>query len=123
MKQRKVSSLDEYKPRIQPPSVPLYITENGAGYDETPDEDGAVKDAGRIGYLDAHIRACHDAVSDGVPLRGYFTWSLLDNFEWAWGYAKRFGLVHVDYATQRRAPKDSAVVRRGDQARRAPGLS
>ncbi|MFI0371160.1 GH1 family beta-glucosidase [Actinomadura sp. 1N219] len=100
------------------PSVPLYITENGAGYDETPDEDGTVKDAGRIAYLDAHLRACHDAVSGGVPLRGYFTWSLLDNFEWAWGYSKRFGLVHVDYATQRRAPKDSArwyagVIKRG----------
>ncbi|MFI0407699.1 GH1 family beta-glucosidase [Actinomadura sp. 3N508] len=100
------------------PSVPLYITENGAGYDEEPDENGAIGDADRIAYLDAHLRACHDAISDGVPLRGYFTWSLLDNFEWAWGYAKRFGLVHVDYATQRRTPKDSArwyagVIERG----------
>ncbi|WP_339154295.1 GH1 family beta-glucosidase [Actinomadura luteofluorescens] len=100
------------------PSVPLYITENGAGYDEVPDEDGTVQDAGRIAYLDAHLRACHDAISEGVPLHGYFTWSLLDNFEWAWGYSKRFGLVHVDYATQRRVPKDSArwyagVIRRG----------
>ncbi|WP_433462800.1 GH1 family beta-glucosidase [Spirillospora sp. CA-128828] len=100
------------------PSVPLYITENGAGYDETPDGNGTVQDAGRIAYLDAHLRACHDAISDGVPLQGYFTWSLLDNFEWAWGYSKRFGLVHVDYATQRRVPKDSArwyagVIRRG----------
>ncbi|WP_308209998.1 glycoside hydrolase family 1 protein [Actinomadura madurae] len=100
------------------PSVPLYITENGAGYDETPDGDGTVQDAGRIAYLDAHLRACHDAISGGVPLHGYFTWSLLDNFEWAWGYSKRFGLVHVDYATQRRVPKDSArwyagVIRRG----------
>ncbi|MDL4774909.1 GH1 family beta-glucosidase [Actinomadura xylanilytica] len=99
------------------PAVPLYITENGAGYDETPDG-GTVHDAGRIAYLDAHLRACHDAISDGVPLRGYFTWSLLDNFEWAWGYSKRFGLVRVDYATQRRTPKDSArwyaaVIRRG----------
>ncbi|WP_187438142.1 GH1 family beta-glucosidase [Actinomadura decatromicini] len=100
------------------PSVPLYITENGAGYDEAPDENGTVQDAARIAYLDAHLRACHDAVAGGVPLRGYFTWSLLDNFEWAWGYSKRFGLVHVDYATQRRAPKESArwyagVIRRG----------
>ncbi|MBD2899257.1 Beta-glucosidase [Actinomadura sp. RB99] len=100
------------------PAVPLYITENGAGYDETPDGDGTVHDAGRIAYIDAHLRACHAAIADGVPLAGYFTWSLLDNFEWAWGYSKRFGLVHVDYATQRRTPKDSArwysdVIRRG----------
>ncbi|MFG2088103.1 MULTISPECIES: GH1 family beta-glucosidase [unclassified Spirillospora] len=100
------------------PSVPLYITENGAGYDETLDGNGTVQDEGRIAYIDAHLRACHSAIADGVPLRGYFTWSLLDNFEWAWGYSKRFGLVHVDYATQRRVPKDSArwyagVIRRG----------
>ncbi|WP_307796676.1 GH1 family beta-glucosidase [Actinomadura barringtoniae] len=108
--------------------VPLYITENGAGYDETltdpspadgPAANGStVHDTGRISYLDLHLRACHKAISDGVPLRGYFTWSLLDNFEWAWGYSKRFGLVHVDYATQRRTPKDSArwysnVIRHG----------
>lgn len=73
------------------PSVPLYITENGAGYDETPDGDGTVQDAGRIAYLDAHLRACHDAISEGVPLHGYFTWSLLDNFEWAWGYSSVSG--------------------------------
>jgi beta-glucosidase len=90
------------------PAVPLYITENGAGYDEEPDGDGTVHDAGRIAYIDAHLRACHDAIADGVPLEGYFTWSLLDNFEWAWGYSKRFGLIRVDYATQRRTPKDSA---------------
>ncbi len=74
-------------------------------YDETLDGNGTVQDAERIAYLDAHLRACHDAISEGVPLGGYFTWSLLDNFEWAWGYSKRFGLVHVDYATQRRVPK------------------
>ncbi|WP_067482488.1 GH1 family beta-glucosidase [Actinomadura hibisca] len=100
------------------PAVPLYVTENGAGYDEHLNGDGTVHDAGRVAYLDAHLRACHGAIADGVPLRGYFTWSLLDNFEWAWGYSKRFGLVHVDYATQRRVPKDSArwyaeVIRRG----------
>ncbi|HEY8479352.1 MAG TPA: GH1 family beta-glucosidase, partial [Spirillospora sp.] len=78
------------------PEVPLYITENGAGYDEAPDPDGTIQDEGRIAYLDEHLRACHRAIADGVPLRGYFTWSLLDNFEWAWGYSKRFGLVHVD---------------------------
>ncbi|GAA4096286.1 GH1 family beta-glucosidase [Actinomadura miaoliensis] len=100
------------------PEVALYVTENGAGYDETPNGDLPLNDADRIAYLEAHLRACHDAIADGVPLRGYFTWSLLDNFEWAWGYSKRFGLVHVDYATQRRVPKESArwysgVIRQG----------
>jgi beta-glucosidase len=90
------------------PPVDLYITENGAGYDETLNGDGPIVDQGRIDYIDAHLRAAHDAISAGVPLRGYFTWSLLDNFEWSWGYSKRFGLVHVDYATQRRIPKASA---------------
>ncbi|MEU5879522.1 GH1 family beta-glucosidase [Spirillospora sp. NPDC047279] len=100
------------------PAVDLYITENGAGYDEELGGDDTVHDQDRIAYLDAHLRACHAAISEGVPLRGYFTWSLLDNFEWAWGYSKRFGLVHVDYATQRRVPKESArwyagVIRHG----------
>ncbi|MQY08037.1 GH1 family beta-glucosidase [Actinomadura macrotermitis] len=100
------------------PAVPLYITENGAGYEEDPGGDGTVHDSERIAYLEAHLKACHRAIADGVPLRGYFVWSLLDNFEWAWGYGKRFGLVHVDYGTQRRVPKDSArwyagVIERG----------
>ncbi|MEW2358998.1 GH1 family beta-glucosidase [Spirillospora sp. NPDC029432] len=100
------------------PPVDLYITENGAGYDEVLNGEDTVHDADRIAYIDAHLRASHGAIADGVPLRGYFTWSLLDNFEWSWGYSKRFGLVHVDYATQRRVPKDSArwyagVIRRG----------
>ncbi|GAA2586819.1 GH1 family beta-glucosidase [Actinomadura fulvescens] len=100
------------------PPVALYITENGAGYDEALNGDDTVDDHERVAYLDAHLRACHAAISEGVPLRGYFTWSLLDNFEWAWGYSKRFGLVHVDYATQRRVPKQSAhwyaaVIRQG----------
>ena len=90
------------------PPVDLYITENGAGYDESPGADGAVRDTSRVEYLDAHLRAAHAAITEGVPLRGYFVWSLLDNFEWSWGYSKRFGLVHVDYSTQRRVPKDSA---------------
>jgi beta-glucosidase len=90
------------------PPVDLYITENGAGYDETLNGDGPINDEGRIDYIDAHLRASHEAIAAGVPLRGYFTWSLLDNFEWSWGYSKRFGLVHVDYATQRRIPKESA---------------
>jgi beta-glucosidase len=89
--------------------VPLMITENGAAYPEGPapgsDE---VHDTRRIEYIDGHLRACLGAIANGVDLRGYFVWSLMDNFEWAEGYAKRFGVIHVDYATQVRRPKDSA---------------
>ena len=91
------------------PEVPLLITENGAAYPEGPGPDGAVHDTARIAYLDEHLRACHDAIAQGVDLRGYFVWSLMDNYEWAEGYRKRFGVVHVDYATQERTPKDSAL--------------
>ena len=73
----------------------------------TPDD--AVHDVERSAYIADHLRACHEAIEAGVPLRGYFAWSLTDNFEWAWGYGKRFGLVYVDYATQRRLLKDSAI--------------
>jgi beta-glucosidase len=90
------------------PDLPLYVTENGAAYPDTVGADGRVDDPDRIAYLDAHLRACHAAIAAGVPLRGYFAWSLLDNFEWAHGYAKRFGLTYVDYATQERIPKSSA---------------
>jgi beta-glucosidase len=90
------------------PGTPLLITENGAAYPEVPAEDGEVHDTKRIEYLDGHLRACHDALAAGVDLRGYFVWSLMDNFEWAEGYAKRFGIVHVDYRTQQRVLKDSA---------------
>ncbi|AGZ46379.1 GH1 family beta-glucosidase [Actinoplanes friuliensis] len=107
------------------PGTPMMITENGASYGDGPSEDGAIHDTNRIEYLDGHLRACLDAISHGVDLRGYFAWSLMDNFEWAEGYAKRFGLVHVDYTTQQRVPKDSArwyqeVIRRNgltDQGR------
>ncbi len=108
------------------PGTPMMITENGAAYPDGPSaSDGLIHDTNRIEYLDGHLRACHDAISHGVDLRGYFAWSLMDNFEWAEGYAKRFGIVHVDYATQRRVPKDSArwyqeVIRRNgltDQGR------
>jgi beta-glucosidase len=89
--------------------IPLLITENGAAYPDGPSaETGEIADSNRIEYLDGHLRACHDAISRGVNLRGYFVWSLMDNFEWAEGYAKRFGIVHVDYTTQQRVPKDSA---------------
>jgi beta-glucosidase len=90
------------------PRVPLYITENGAAFPDEPGPDGAVDDSDRVAYLAEHVAACERAVELGVPLRGYFTWSLLDNFEWAWGYSRRFGLVYVDYATQERIPKSSA---------------
>jgi beta-glucosidase len=90
------------------PAVPLYITENGAAFADEVSPDGSVHDPDRRAYFDAHLRACHDAITAGVPLRGYFAWSLMDNFEWAWGYNRRFGLVHVDYRSQRRTPKSSA---------------
>jgi beta-glucosidase len=91
------------------PGLPLYITENGAACYDYVDPDGAVEDPERIAYLHGHLDACRRAIADGVPLRGYFAWSLMDNFEWAHGYSKRFGLVFVDYGTQRRIPKRSAA--------------
>ena len=91
------------------PAPPLYVTENGAAFVDTVTADGAVHDRERTAYLAAHVAACRDAVAAGVDLRGYFVWSFLDNFEWAWGYGMRFGLVHVDFGTQRRTPKDSAL--------------
>jgi beta-glucosidase len=89
------------------PHVPLYVTENGAAFDDVLSA-GGVDDPDRVAYLEGHLRACHGAIRAGVPLRGYFAWSLLDNFEWGWGYAKRFGLVYVDFETQERIPKSSA---------------
>jgi len=88
---------------------PVYITENGAAFYDPPaaPEDG-IDDPLRVAYLRDHLRAAHAALERGVDLRGYFAWSLLDNFEWAHGYSKRFGIVHVDYATQKRTPKASA---------------
>jgi beta-glucosidase len=90
------------------PGVPLYVTENGAAIADEKGPDGEVHDPARVAYLDAHFRAAHRAIADGVDLRGYFVWSLLDNFEWAFGYSKRFGLIHVDFDTLERTPKDSA---------------
>ncbi|MFE9872182.1 GH1 family beta-glucosidase [Micromonospora sp. NPDC005686] len=86
---------------------PIQITESGCAYDDAPDADGRVHDPERIAYLDGHIRAVRDAMAEGVPVTGYFVWSLLDNWEWAEGFTKRFGLVHVDFDTQRRTPKSS----------------
>ena len=89
--------------------VPLYITENGAAFEEPPETDAALlPDPLRVRYLDDHLRAAHDAIRQGVDLRGYFAWSLFDNFEWAAGYTPRFGLYHVNFATQQRTPKASA---------------
>ncbi|RFU86647.1 beta-glucosidase [Streptomyces triticagri] len=90
------------------PGVPLFVTENGAAFDDKPNAAGQVHDPDRIRYLDAHLRAVHKALEAGADVRGYFLWSLLDNFEWAYGYSKRFGAVYVDYETQRRVPKSSA---------------
>jgi beta-glucosidase len=88
--------------------LPMQVTENGMA---APDVlvDGAVHDDDRIGYLRDHLDAVLDAVERGADVRGYFVWTLLDNFEWAWGYDKRFGIVHVDLETQQRTPKDSAL--------------
>ena len=86
----------------------IYITENGCGYDDDLVTDGEVLDLHRRDYLRNYLRELHQAVADGVPVRGYFLWSFMDNFEWQDGYARRFGIVHVDYKTQRRTPKLSA---------------
>lgn len=88
--------------------LPIYVTENGAGAVETLDADGALDDRARVEFLHAYIGAMREAVANGADVRGYFVWSLLDNFEWGAGYANRFGLIHVDFATQRRTPKASA---------------
>ena len=86
---------------------PVLVTESGCAYDDVVSSDGSVHDPDRVGYLDAHLRAIARAIDEGVDVRGYYTWSLLDNFEWAEGYTKRFGLVHVDFETLQRTPKDS----------------
>ncbi|HEY0697518.1 MAG TPA: GH1 family beta-glucosidase [Micromonospora sp.] len=90
------------------PAPPLYVTENGASFDDHVDHQGDVVDPDRIDYLRGYLQAAAEAIRAGVNLQGYFVWSLMDNFEWAEGYGKRFGLIYVDYATQRRTPKASA---------------
>lgn len=91
------------------PIPKLYVTENGCSYLDGPDANGNVNDQRRIDYLRSHFLASQRAISNGVPLAGYFVWSLMDNFEWAKGYQQRFGVVWVDYATQQRIPKASAL--------------
>ena len=83
------------------------MTENGAAFADVRGHDGQIGDLERRAYLEAYVAAAEKARAAGVPLRGYFAWSLLDNFEWAWGYWKRFGLVYIDYATLERVPKGS----------------
>lgn len=92
-----------------PAGTDLYVTENGAAYDDVVAADGAVHDADRSRFLELHLGAVLDAIDEGVDVKGYFYWSLLDNYEWAWGYAKRFGIVRVDYDTQLRTVKDSGL--------------
>ncbi len=86
----------------------IYITENGAAYPDQVGPGGQVDDPGRLDYIKRHLETVLKAIQIGVPVRGYFAWSLLDNFEWGFGYSKRFGLVYIDYVTQERIPKSSA---------------
>jgi len=87
--------------------LPIFITENGSCWDDKPGPDGAVRDAERVDYLLAHLAEVEKLNREGMGIAGYYCWSLMDNFEWAFGYSRRFGITYVDYATQRRVPKDS----------------
>ena len=98
------------------PPIPLYVTENGASYDDRVDPDGVVDDIERVDYLRGYLGAVAEAIKAGVDLRGYFAWSLMDNFEWGEGYRSRFGLIYVDHQTQRRIPKSSARWYRGSRS-------
>lgn len=97
---------DEY---TGPAGVALAVTENGSAFADEVEPDGSIEDAERTRFLVDHLAATLDAIDQGIPVNGYFAWSLLDNFEWAWGYDKRFGIVRVDYVTQERTPKRSAL--------------
>ncbi|OYV82997.1 MAG: hypothetical protein B7Z73_16615 [Planctomycetia bacterium 21-64-5] len=107
--------------------MPIYITENGAAFDDYIDPNGHVLDFNRVSYLQEHISAVHDAIDAGVNVQGYFVWSLLDNFEWAFGYSRRFGIVWVDFPTGARLPKESfrwyreAIASNTVQYARSPG--
>jgi beta-glucosidase len=113
--------------RVEAPGLPLYITENGYGAADYINPDGGIDDHDRIEYIDGHLDAAWRAIRDGVRLAGYFHWSLMDNFEWAWGYQPRFGLYFVDFGTQRRVAKRSAsfysrIARSGELPARAEVL-
>lgn len=98
----------------------VYITENGAAFPDKFNGDGSIHDLERLDYIKSHLQMVHKAIQIGLPVKGYFTWSLMDNFEWGFGYSKRFGIVHVDYETQKRTPKLSAAwYRRAIQANSA----
>jgi beta-glucosidase len=91
-------------------NIPIYITENGAAFADPPAPvNGKVDDPLRVNYYREHLKAAHAAMRQGVDLRGYFAWSLLDNYEWSLGYSKRFGIVHVNFENQERTPKSSAM--------------
>jgi beta-glucosidase len=92
----------------QAPGLPLFVTENGRAAEDYVDPQGEVNDLERVRYLHLHLEAAARAIKDGANLAGYFVWSLLDNFEWGWGYSKRFGIIFVDFGTQQRIPKSSA---------------
>lgn len=92
---------EDYRPKE------IFITENGSAWDDRV-VDGKIEDLNRVSYLERHLDAMFEAKALGVPVNGYFAWSLMDNFEWAYGYEKRFGLIYVDYETQKRIPKSSA---------------
>jgi beta-glucosidase len=89
------------------PDLPVLITENGCAARDEVNTNGEIIDSDRIMYLRQHLKAAHRAVSEGYPLKGYFLWSLMDNFEWSYGYSRRFGLIYIDYPTQKRIPKAS----------------
>jgi beta-glucosidase len=105
------------------PRIATYITENGASFDDVIGPDGRVEDPRRVEFLRRHIAAAEQVLAEGIDLRGYLAWSLLDNFEWARGYSKRFGLVYVDYPTQRRIAKTSARWYAGVIAANGPGAA
>jgi beta-glucosidase len=88
--------------------LPLYITENGCARHDRIEPDGRIHDKERIAYIRRHLEVCARLIQEGIPIKGYYVWSFLDNFEWSYGYAERFGIVYVDYANQKRIPKDSA---------------
>ena len=107
----------DYQPKV------IYLTENGSTYDDVVQADGSIDDHQRRSYLQRHIAALHEAVQLGIPVRGYFAWSLLDNFEWAEGYLRRFGLTYVDYRTQERRLKSSGLWYRSFLGDRAAGTA
>ena len=89
--------------------LPLYITENGAAYDDVVTEDNKIHDIERINFIKVHLQVMLDFIKEGGNLKGYYLWSFMDNFEWSFGYSKRFGMVYVNYNTQERIMKDSAI--------------